>query len=100
MAVEVFPVQGGEGVPFGLPPDKSMGAIHLIDSSGEVLRGAAAVFRMMDRCGDIGGGMLWKLYRGSGWFRAVSDRVYALVAARRAKLSEICSKGKCRVGES
>lgn len=98
--VEVVPVQGGAGVPFGLAPDKPMGAIHLVGDHGETRRGAAAVFRMMDLCGDFGGGVLWRLYLGSGWFRAVSDRGYAWVAARRARLSAVCSTGRCSPGKS
>lgn len=99
-AVEVLPVQGGAGIPFALAPDKPMGAIHLVNDHGVIHKGAAAVFRMMELCGDLGGGLLWNLYCGSGWFRALSDRGYDWVAARRAKLSAVCSTGRCSVGES
>lgn len=75
-----------------------MGAIHLIESSGDVRRGAAAVFRMMELSGDFGGGLLWRLYRGQGWFRSLSDRGYAWVSARRARLSAVCGSGRCSVG--
>lgn len=95
--VEVLPVQGGAGASFGFLADKPMGAIHLVESAGEVRRGAAAVFRMMELCGNFGGGLLWNLYCGSGWFRAFADKGYAMVAARRAKLSAICTSGLCSV---
>ena len=98
--VEVLPVQEGAGVPFGLDPDKPMGAIHLVNDHGAIRKGAAAVFRMMELCGDLGGGVLWNLYCRSGWFRALSDRGYAWVAARRAKLSAVCSTGRCSLGDS
>jgi predicted DCC family thiol-disulfide oxidoreductase YuxK len=98
--VEVIPVQGGAGIPFGLDPGKPMGAIHLVDGKGELHRGAAAVFRMMDLCGDFGGGTLWRLYRGSERFRALSDRGYAWVAARRARLSGFCATGRCPAEDS
>lgn len=98
-AVQVLPVQGGSGIPFGLAPDKPMGAIHLVESCGTIRKGAAAVFRTMDLCGDIGGELLWRLYRGSAWFRGVSDRCYAWVASRRARLSGICATGRCPGGE-
>jgi predicted DCC family thiol-disulfide oxidoreductase YuxK len=97
--VEVLPVQGGGGASFGLPPDKPMGALHLIESSGEMWRGAAAVFRMMDLCGDFPGALLWKLYRSVGLFRTLTDWGYGLVAARRAKLSALCGSGYCSVAE-
>jgi len=97
--VEVLPVQGGGGAPFGFPPDKPMGALHLIESSGEIRRGAAAVFRMMDLSGDFAGALLWKLYCNVGLFRAVTDWGYGLVAARRAKLSALCGSGGCSVGQ-
>jgi hypothetical protein len=93
-------VQGGAGIPFGLAPDKPMGAIHLVNDHGAIHKGAAAVFRMMELCGDLGGGVLWNLYCGSEWFRALSDRGYAWVAVRRAKLSAVCSTGRCSVVES
>ena len=97
--VEVLPVQEGAGVPFGLAVDSPMGAIHLVNDRGDIHKGAAAVFRMMDLCGDFGGRLLWKLYNGFRWFRALSDRGYAWVAARRARLSSICGSGRCSLGQ-
>lgn len=98
--VEVVPVQSGAGEPYGFPSDQPMGAVHLIDTDGTIHRGAAAIFRMIDLCGDFGGGLLWKLYRGSGWFRALSDRGYALVAAQRSRISALCGSGRCSVGSA
>jgi len=97
--VEVLPVQGGSGIPFGLPANKPMGAIHLVNDQGEIHKGAAAVFRMMDLCGDFAGGVLWRLYAGSGWFRVLSDRGYSFVASRRKRHSAVCGSGECSVGE-
>jgi predicted DCC family thiol-disulfide oxidoreductase YuxK len=97
--VEVLPVQGGGGATFGFPRDKPMGALHLIESSGETRRGAAAVFRVMDLCDDFAGKLLWKLYRSVELFRAVADWGYGLVAARRAKLSALCGSGGCSVAQ-
>ena len=90
--VNVEPVQGGEGIPFGFPPDRPMGALQLVESSGEIRCGAAAVFRMMDLCGNLFGRLAWTLYRKVGPFRYLADRGYALVSARRAALSRmICA---------
>ena len=83
------PVQGGAGVPYGFPPDRPMGALHLVESTGEIRRGAGAVFRMMDLCGNLFGRFAWLLYPRIWLLRAVADRGYAMVSTRRATLSRM-----------
>jgi hypothetical protein len=73
-----------------------MGALHLIEVTGEKRRGAEAVFRMMDLCSNPLGKTAWWLYQGSLPFRGLSNWGYGLVAARRASLSKIV----CRIPET
>lgn len=83
------PVQGGAGVAYGFAPERSMGALHLVESTGEIRRGAGAVFRMMDLCGNPFGRLAWLLYPKIRLFRVVADRGYAMVSVRRATLSRM-----------
>jgi hypothetical protein len=86
--LDFAPVQDGSGSDFGLPADRPMGALHLVEATGEIRRGAAAVFRMMDLCGNAFGRIAWILYRRVGVFRIASERGYAIVSARRGALQE------------
>lgn len=93
--VDFAPVQSGAGEPFGLRADQPMGALHLIEVTGEKRRGAEAVFRMMDLCSSTLGKPSWWFYRWCLPFRALSDRCYGWVAVRRGSLSKIA----CRIPE-
>jgi predicted DCC family thiol-disulfide oxidoreductase YuxK len=85
-------VQSGLGETYGLPADRPMGAVHLVETSGEIRRGAAAAFRMMDLCGNPFGRLAWSLYRRVPFVRATSDWGYAQIAARRSRLSVIACR--------
>jgi len=80
-------VQNGAGFPYGFPPDRPMGALHLVETTGEIRRGAGAVFRMMDLCGNVFGHLAWMLYARIWLFRVIADRGYAMVSERRVALS-------------
>jgi predicted DCC family thiol-disulfide oxidoreductase YuxK len=63
-------------------------AVHLIEPDGRVRRGADAVFSSLARAGGVH--RLWAgLYASVPLFRALSDRGYALVAARRPRFSRL-----------
>jgi predicted DCC family thiol-disulfide oxidoreductase YuxK len=81
-------VQDGSGAPYGFHADQPMGAVHLIETTGEIRRGAAASFRMMDLCGSRIGRAMWFFYLRIRIFRKTSDWVYGLVARHRALLSK------------
>ena len=83
------PGQSGSGIPYGFSPDRPMGALHLVETTGEIRRGAAAVFRMMDLCGNPYGHLAWLLYPKIRLFRIIADRGYAMVSTRRATLSRM-----------
>lgn len=87
--LEFSAVQDGEGEAYGFPPDRPMGAVHLIEVDGRIRRGAEAVFRMMALCGSLAGNVAWRMYQRVTVFRILSDWGYRRVAERRAALSKI-----------
>lgn len=87
--LEFSAVQNGEGVTYGFPPDRAMGAVHLIEVDGRIRRGAEAVFRMMALCGNFSGNVAWSIYQRAALFRILSDWGYRRVAERRMALSKM-----------
>jgi predicted DCC family thiol-disulfide oxidoreductase YuxK len=91
--LEFSPVQDGEGEAYGFPPDRPMGAVHLIEVDGRIRRGADAVFRMMALCDSLPGNVAWRMYQRVKLFRILSDWGYRRVAENRTELSKM----KCRL---
>jgi len=87
--LEFSAVQNGEGAAYGFPPDRAMGAVHLIEVDGRIRRGAEAVFRMMALCGNFSGNVAWSIYQRVALFRILSDWGYRRVAERRTALSKM-----------
>ena len=87
--LEFSAVQNGEGAAYGFPPDRAMGAVHLIEVDGRIRRGAEAVFRMMALCGNFPGNVAWSIYQHVTLFRILSDLGYRRVAERRMALSKM-----------
>jgi len=85
-ALKFAPSQSGEGEPYGLPSDKPLGAVKLVECTGEVRSGAPAIFRMMELCGSPAGRMLRWLYEKLPPFRVAADLGYRIVAANRSRL--------------
>jgi hypothetical protein len=85
-SLKFAPSQSGEGEPYGLPSDKPLGAVKLVECTGEVRSGAPAIFRMMELCGSPGGRMLRSLYEKLSPFRVAADLSYRIVAANRSRL--------------
>ena len=82
-----------------ITPDACDKAMHLVDPSGRVFRGAEAAVRAV-----AAGGPLWRIamiYYIPG-VRWLVDRFYALIAANRYRIAgrndpcEACSGGACR----
>jgi len=88
-SLDFFPSQSGMGDPYGLPPDKPMGSLHLVEEDGSVRKGAEAVFRMMSLCGSLLGRLAWYLYQHVPPFRITSEWGYRRVAERRASISRM-----------
>lgn len=84
--IDFSPVQSGAGEPYGFKADQPMGALHLIETGGEIHRGAAAVFRMMELCSSPAGALLMKLYRNVPAFLVLADLGYRLVSSIRTLL--------------
>jgi predicted DCC family thiol-disulfide oxidoreductase YuxK len=84
--IDFAPVQSGAGEAYGFRADQPMGALHLVETSGDIRRGAAAVFRMMELCSSPAGALLWKLYRNVPAFRVFVDLGYRLVSSIRTLL--------------
>lgn len=90
--LDFAPSQSGAGEPYGFPAGEALGALRLVESDGEIRSGAAAVFRMMELCGNGAGRAAWELYKKFSIFAAVADWGYARVAERRATLSKFSCK--------
>ena len=90
--LDFAPSQSGAGEPYGFPAGQALGALILVEGKGEIRSGAAAVFRMMDLCGNWAGRAAWLIYKKIRLFRALADWGYARVAARRATLSRFSCK--------
>ena len=84
--IDFAPVQSGAGEAYGFKADQPMGALHLVETGGEIHRGAAAVFRMMELCSSSAGALLWRLYRNVPAFRVFADLGYRLVSSFRTLL--------------
>ena len=87
--VDFAPSQSGAGEPYGFRSGEALGSVRLVEENGEVLAGAAAVFRMMALCKNSAGRVAWTLYKKSNLFRGIADWVYARIAERRAALSKL-----------
>ena len=83
---ERFPMVPQEGV---------MGEIKLVDADGQVLGGAAAIFRTLEHGGGILGALAY-LYRL--WpIRPIADAGYRVIARNRYRISGRCEDGSCDV---
>lgn len=91
--------QSGQGEAYGFPANQPLGALRLVERDGQIQSGAAAVFRMMELCGNRAGSAAWAIYKKSSLFRAVADWGYARVAERRAALSKFSCKISAPRGE-
>jgi hypothetical protein len=94
--IDFAPVQSGAGEAYGFKADQPMGALHLIETGGEIRRGAAAVFRMMELCSSPAGATFWKVYRDVPAFRVLADLGYRLVSSIRTLLPARA----CRIPEA
>jgi len=97
--LDFAPSQSGAGEPYGFPAGEALGAVRLVERDGHIQNGAAAVFRMMELCGNRAGSAAWAIYKKSSLFRAVADWGYARVAERRATLSKFSCKISAPHGE-
>lgn len=70
-----------------IPREHFEQAVHLVLPDGEVLRGAAAVFRALALAPR--GGVGWWLYRHVPGFRPASELAYRLVARNRVAASKV-----------
>jgi predicted DCC family thiol-disulfide oxidoreductase YuxK len=75
--------QSGAGEGCGFSATAPLEAVQLVEASGEIRSGAAAVFRLLALSGGLLGGLLWWIYGISILFRAISERAYRLVADHR-----------------
>jgi predicted DCC family thiol-disulfide oxidoreductase YuxK len=81
--VNVVTAQSGGGEKYGFPAGQGAGALTLIEGSGEILSGAAAVFRLLEIQGSRLGALLWWTYRRAKPFQALADWGYRMVARYR-----------------
>ena len=79
----MLPVQSGAGKGHGFSADARPGAVVLVECNGEVVTGAAAIFRVMNLSGSRLGELLWWLYRKIHFFRSVAEWGYRRIARIR-----------------
>ena len=91
--LDFAPSQSGRGESHGFPSNEPLGSLCLIEESGDVHTGAAAVYRLMSLCGNPIGKVAWAMHQKFGIFHAISNWGYRQVAKRRNALAKL----SCRV---
>lgn len=86
-AIEYAPFQEAAPRFPQIPKERFAEAVQLVDSDGRVYSAAEAVLRSLSLAGR--GVWLYKLYRRSGLFAAMSERLYRMVADHRTLLSQV-----------
>ena len=85
--LDVASSQSVAGEPYGFSKEKPLGAVQLIECSGNVRSGAEAALRFMALCGSKPGRLGWFLLKRVPAMRAVMELGYSIVAGNRRFLS-------------